>query len=182
MRAKTRMDAGEGGPANYCWGDGINNHNHDYKREVKQNFYHYLQQTKCKSWLAKEDPSTFQESIAVGADDQHNHIVSLAKRQSEELYSFSKQVNYTTGILSMSSNAQEYTHGEMRKLTGFPQGTEQLGVAATRLDVNSSVDRKQNIRCPNGNPCDGNYARPYNSTWVTTTMRHVGSDSSKKRI
>ena len=79
------------------------------------------------------------KSNAVVIDEIFNNTISPVKRQSEELYSVSKNITGVKDARSKASKAQEDIHGEARKLTEFLQGTEQLGVAATRIDVNSSV-------------------------------------------
>ena len=107
------------------------------------------------------------------------------KRQSEELYSVSKNITNVKDALSMSSKAQEDTHGEAQKLIEFPQGTEQLGVTATRIDVNSSAywNHYNHWHAQQSNKV-ATYVRNSscnNTTWETTTTSRLGNGSCEAK-
>ena len=107
----------------YHWGDGINHHVHDYSQGS-----------------VKPITSTRkQRIIIVEGVSEYTHQVSLAKRQSEELYSICEPIGGGVSILPTSSNAQKDTQGQMQKLIEFHLGTEQLGFAERRQENYSTA-------------------------------------------
>ena len=73
-----------------------------------------------------------KEYMEIGVDSNGKIEVSLARRQSGELYSTIELSGHRTIVLSTSSNAQEDTDDKVRKPTESSQSTEQLGVAEKR--------------------------------------------------
>ena len=119
----------------------------------------------------------------------HGHTVSHARGQSE-LYSISAPIRCLTSFLSMSSNAQGETNGQMRKLTESPRGTEQLGVAMTRIGIVNrrvketitkvtrgcwdTVERsQQNAKMPRTQTRTNNCATPRRTMWTTEEVNKI---------
>ena len=76
----------------------------------------------------------------------NRQLVSPAKRQSKELYSISTPCKRIMSVFSEPSNAQEDELKQMQKSIGFPQGTEQLGVAERRRKDTTNVVWKRNTK------------------------------------